>query len=216
MHAAIFDIDGTLLDSFDADAGMFVDAIRSVMGDVRIRASWDLYECVTDTGILAEVARDNALVLDVRAARAIHDGFMARLTRHVESNGPFQEIPGAREYVRALIQRPDMHVAYATGGWRASATLKLTSAGFPLAGVPLASADDHHDRSRIMLHAFAQLPQPVESITYYGDGEWDRAATSSLGWNFVPVGGRLGGILRFDSMEGIIHQTAAREVREYT
>jgi len=37
MHAAIFDIDGTLLDSFEDDAVLYVDAIRHVMGEVRIR-----------------------------------------------------------------------------------------------------------------------------------------------------------------------------------
>lgn len=197
MQAIIFDIDGTLLDSFDADAELFSHAIRSVLGNVRIREKWGMYEHVTDNGILAGVAHDNDLQITPALARAIEADHLARLTQHVETKGPFREIPGARRYVSSLMQRSDVCIAYATGAWRSSAMLKLTSAGFPLTGVPLATSDDHHERAQIMRHALSQLPRPVRSITYYGDGEWDAAATSQLGWNFVPVGAKLGGLVRF-------------------
>jgi beta-phosphoglucomutase-like phosphatase (HAD superfamily) len=197
MQAIIFDIDGTLLDSFDTDAEMFTHSIRHVLGDVRIREKWGMYEHVTDNGILAGIAQDNGLTMTPAIARAIEDDHLARLTHHVETRGPFREIPGARNYVSGLMQRSDVCIAYATGAWRTSALLKLTSAGFPLQGIPLATSDDHHERAYIMRHALSQLPQPVKSITYYGDGEWDRTATSHLGWNFVPVGAKLGGLTRF-------------------
>ena len=48
-----------------------------------------------------------------------------------------------------------------------------------------------------MSHAFKQLTAPFESITYYGDGEWDRAAAIALGWTFVPVGEKLNGLRRY-------------------
>lgn len=198
MQAIIFDIDGTLLDSFDSDAEMFSDAIRSVLGNVRIREQWGMYEHVTDNGILADVGLDNGIEITPAIARAIEADHLRRLTNHVATRGAFAEIPGARDYVVALKQRPDVCIAYATGAWRSSALLKLTSAGFPLDGIPLATSDDHHERARIMRHALSQLPHPVRSITYYGDGEWDVAATSRLGWNFVPVGAKLGGLTRFE------------------
>jgi len=199
MQAIIFDIDGTLLDSFDTDGEMFADAIRAVLGNVRIREAWGMYEHVTDNGILADVARDNDLDLTPAIARAIEKNHLERLTHHVDTHGPFTEIPGARDYVSGLMRRSDVCIAYATGAWRTSAMLKLTSAGFPLSGIPLATSDDHHERAHIMRHALSQLPQPVKSITYYGDGEWDMTATSRLGWNFVPVGAKLGGLTRFES-----------------
>ena len=202
MQAIIFDIDGTLLDSFDSDAEMFSEAIRSVLGNVRIREQWGMYEHVTDNGILADVARDNAIEMTPAIARAIEADHLQRLTNHVATRGAFKEIPGARDYVAALKQRPDVSIAYATGAWRSSALLKLTSAGFPLEGIPLATSDDHHERAHIMRHALSQLPRPVKSITYYGDGEWDVAATSRLGWNFVPVGAKLGGLTRFELQRG--------------
>jgi beta-phosphoglucomutase-like phosphatase (HAD superfamily) len=96
--------------------------------------------------------------------------------------------------VTSLQQRQDVRIAYATGAWRASAELKLSSAGFPLRGIPLASSDDHQDRKHIMLHALAQLGGSIESVTYFGDAIWDREATLALGWEFVAVGEKLRGI----------------------
>jgi beta-phosphoglucomutase-like phosphatase (HAD superfamily) len=37
MHAVIFDIDGTLLDSNDVDGELYVGALERVLGRVRIR-----------------------------------------------------------------------------------------------------------------------------------------------------------------------------------
>ena len=197
MRAAIFDIDGTLIESLAVDNSLYCDAVRHVLGDVRIRDGWEQYARVTDSGILAEICDENAVPFSTAVLQAVMGDFVARLSSHFATNGPFREFPGALRYLTSLRQRPDVRVAYATGGWRASAELKLSSAGFPLRGIPLASSDDHQDRTRIMLHALAQLDGPFESITYFGDGVWDRQATAELGWEFVPVGAKLGGILEF-------------------
>lgn len=197
MHAMIFDIDGTLLDSFEDDAILYVEAIKHVMGAVRIREAWEHYPRVSDTGILADICMDNALTYQESLSDSIRDVFIDRLKARMEVQGPYREVSGALEYVGRLRSRPDVQIAYATGGWRASAELKLRSAGFPLHDVPLASANDHPDRQQIMRHALAQLGGPFESITYFGDGVWDRQATKALGWEFVAVGPRLGGLSTF-------------------
>lgn len=72
--------------------------------------------------------------------------------------------------------------------------LKLETAGFELRGMPLATADDSHDRTEIMRIALLQLGARFESVRYYGDGPWDRLACERLGWDFVAVGPTLGGI----------------------
>ncbi|MFQ5610002.1 MAG: HAD family hydrolase, partial [Woeseiaceae bacterium] len=93
------------------------------------------------------------------------------------------------------LRRSNNHrIAIATGCWRASAKLKLRSARFDTQGIPLATSDDHHDRSRIMLKALSELGAEFESITYYGDGAWDRDACRTLGWAFVPVGPAMNGL----------------------
>ena len=38
-------------------------------------------------------------------------------------------------------------------------------------------------------------------VTYFGDGEWDQRACKELGWQFVAVGPRLGGIESFTDIQ---------------
>jgi hypothetical protein len=46
--------------------------------------------------------------------------------------------------------------------------------------------------------ALKNLGSDFESVTYYGDGVWDRDAARSLGWKFVAIGSGLGGILSYE------------------
>ncbi len=200
LHAAIFDIDGTLLDSYGIDNSMYADAVRSALGAVVIRDGWEKYARVTDTGVLADICGDNALVYNDSVSTTVMNVYLDALRSHTQANGPYREIPGALQYLNRLRGRPDIRVAYATGGWRASAQYKLENAGFPLDGIPLASADDYPERTQIMLHALGQLGGPFSSVTYYGDGKWDKAAAAQLGWNFVAVGPKLGGLSDFATM----------------
>lgn len=201
MHAAIFDIDGTLIDSYAVDNAMYADAIRTALGDVRIRDDWEMYSRVTDTGVLADICSDNGLCYDTSVSDQVMEVYFRSLRSHVERSGPYREIPGALRYLQSLLTRPDVQVAYATGGWRATARHKLHGAGFPTEGIPLASADDHQDRAQIMLHALGQLRGPFNSVTYFGDGVWDQKCAAQLGWEFVAVGPKLGGIPDFASVQ---------------
>lgn len=193
MHAFIFDIDGTLLDSCSSD-DFFIEAIHETFGPVHLRADWGQYTHATDSGALAEICSDNGIMLQADQLHAVQDGFYRRLQTQITTHGPYREIPGALQYLQQLRHRSDVQLAYATGGWQQNARLKLASAGFPLDGIPLASASDAIDRQHIMLNALAALHGPFESITYFGDGHWDVRATAALGWHFVPVGPRLGGL----------------------
>ena len=75
--------------------------------------------------------------------------------------------------------------------------LKLETAGFEIDGVPIATSDDHVDRAEIMSLALSRLGSTFDSVTYYGDGVWDREASAALGWQFVPVGPTLNGLSNF-------------------
>ncbi len=200
MHAVILDIDGTLLNSNEIDDMLYLTAVRKVFGQAKVRESWSLYRNVTDAGILDEIITDNALTSSAAILNAVRDLFVESIREHVERIGPFTEIPGAREFVADLRASSSHCVAYATGGWGASAAIKLESAGFPLQDIPLASSDDYPDRQSIMLHALKQLRGEFQSVTYYGDGAWDEVASRNLGWKFVPVGEKLGGLTRFKAI----------------
>jgi hypothetical protein len=95
----------------------------------------------------------------------------------------------------------DVHsVEIATGGWLDTALIKLQSANIDLTHLPLATSDDSFERTDIMKLALSKLGSRFSSITYYGDGPWDRDACVALGWKFVAVGAALGGI---DSYIGV-------------
>ena len=197
MHAVIFDIDGTLLQSAAVDDALYRQAVSAILGPVQFRESLAHYRLVTDGGILAQILIDNDLPHTPDPSVAVKAQFVELLRRHVRTHGPFVELPGARKLLNELRKSERHAVAIATGGWRDTALLKLTSARFDIGGIPLASSDDHHDRTEIMRTALEQLGTSVTSVTYFGDGPWDRDACRSLGWEFVAVGPELGGIDSF-------------------
>ena len=193
----MFDIDGTLVESFEADCDLFVQAVRKVLGVADVSRDWSSYPHVTDQGVLREIFRVNGISPEPELFEATEREFISLLKAHIDANGPFREIPGAKEYVSHLVSSDQYYVAYATGAWRESALLKLTSAGFPLDGIHIATSSEHIDRVSIMRAAMANVSNAPEKITYYGDGVWDRTAAQELGWNFVPVGATLNGIRHF-------------------
>lgn len=200
MHATIFDIDGTLLQSAAVDDVLYREAVSAVLGPVRLRSSLHEYDYVTDTGILVQILADNKLPADQEPMEEIKSYFVEALHRHIDENGPFAEIPGAADLLRSLASSASHAVAIATGGWRESAELKLESAGFDFGHLPLVTANDHHERTGIMELALSHLGSSFKSVTYYGDGPWDRDACTTLGWEFVAVGPALGGLEDFRSL----------------
>lgn len=194
MYATIFDIDGTLLQSAAVDDALYRAAVGSVLGTVQFRPSLHAYDYVTDTGILSQIFQDNSIPSSPDSMEEIKFRFVELLTEHIDANGPFVEVPGAGRMLRGLLESPSHAVAIATGGWRESAELKLRSAGIDIAGIPLATANDHFERTGIMQIALTQLGNSFKSVTYYGDGPWDRDACAALGWRFVSVGPELSGI----------------------
>lgn len=201
MRAVIFDIDGTLVQSMAVDCELYAAAIQAVIGPVQLRPNFGDYEHVTDTGILSQVFDDNGLACDEQVVSTIQTDFIARLKNHVRKSGPFRMVPGAAAFIEELKLSGSNRVAIATGGWRESAILKLETSGFDVADLPLVSADDSHSRVQIMSIALAKLGAAFESITYFGDAEWDRRACHNLDWNFVAVGPELDGIESYDGFK---------------
>jgi phosphoglycolate phosphatase-like HAD superfamily hydrolase len=198
MHAVIFDVDGTLLDSASQDEGLYKLAVEDVVGEVSFRCGLHDYDIVTDTGILQQVFDDNRINADQQIVEAIKSRFFDLLEEYIDRAGPFREMPGARAFVERLDASGSHHVAVATGGWRRSAQMKLVTAGFDPVRLHLATADDALTREEIMYRALQLIGADCASVTYYGDGAWDRQACERLGWQFRPVGAALGGLLSFE------------------
>ena len=50
----MFDIDGTLVESYEIDSQCFIDAVKEVTG-LHVNPDWSKYQHVTDSGILNEI-----------------------------------------------------------------------------------------------------------------------------------------------------------------
>ena len=198
IHALIFDIDGTLLDSSAQDEELYKQAVEHVLGSVHFRPSLHEYDNVTDTGILLQVLADNSVGADPVIVDAIKSEFFRLIDEFVRVQGPFREVPGARAMLRRITRSSSHGLAIATGGWRRSAEIKLATAGFNPGEVTLATSDDAVTRIDIMQTALQSLGVTASMVTYYGDGAWDRQACEELGWHFVAVGPALDGLSSFD------------------
>ena len=194
MEAAVFDIDGTLVDSFAADAELYLAAVTQVLGISGVNEEWAHYRHVTDQGILREIMEAHGIARDPALFDATKQRFVELLTGHIGKHGPFREIPGAIAYVSRLLESRGHYVAYATGAWRESALIKLESAGLPTRGVHLSSSNEFEDRVSIMRGALSAAPSKIGKITYYGDAVWDQKAVRELGWEFVAIGAKLDGL----------------------
>ena len=200
MHAVIFDIDGTLLQSAEVDDRLYRQAVEAVLGPVVFRPTLNDYERITDSGILAQILVDNSLPTAPDPTAQIKTCFVGALRSYVAHEGPFRQLPGAGKLIADLRASERHAVAIATGGWAESALFKLESAGLAHAGIPVATSNDAMDRVEIMRIAASRLHVELESVTYYGDGPWDKAASEELGWKFVPVGEALGGLDSFEEI----------------
>lgn len=201
MRAIIFDIDGTLIESMSIDTELYFSSITEVLGPVSVRKRVSDYDHVTDSGILAQLLDDNGFSPNEKASADVRAVFVRKLTKHIETVGPFSVIDGAAQFFKSARNKSDCRIAIATGGWRASALPKLKSSGFPIDGVPLATSDDSQSRVEIMRSALEQAGDDIRSVTYFGDAEWDQRACNDLGWDFVAVGADLGGIESYVNIE---------------
>lgn len=210
MKAIVFDVDGTLIESMAMDSELYFSSISAVLGPVAFRAKLNDYDHVTDSGIIAQLMNDNKLPHEPGVIDSIQTLFLEGLIEHIQTVGPFPEIHGATQIIDRLRLSTDYCVAIATGCWRESALLKLESSGFNIDGIPIVSCDDSPSRTEIMSLALARLGDEFESVTYFGDADWDRRACQTLGWDFVAVGADLAGIESYDGFIEIFELSAER------
>ena len=195
MKLAIFDIDGTLTNTDDVDSRCFVQAFSDEFQIKNINTNWAEYGHTTDSGITLQIFQEYF-------GRAPEASELSRLQRrflnllqekYTATPALFVEIPGASVMLQRLVQAQDWAIAFATGGWRASACVKLQAAGLDVEGLPMAFADDSISREDIVRTAIARAKalyaQPdFEKIVCIGDGIWDVMTAAQLELAFVGVG----------------------------
>ncbi len=191
MSLIIFDIDGTLTQSVQADDVCFVRALSKVWGFENVDTDWSRYQHVTDAGLLHELHETRkGRSPSLAELHAFRQHFLTLLAQMLAEN-PITPIPGAPELLTHLTVQTQYRVALATGAWRDSARMKMTSAGMRFEDHPAASSDDAHDRESIMQISRQRATERFghrEHVIYIGDGVWDARACRSLGWPFIGIG----------------------------
>ena len=207
MKYVVFDIDGTLVESFEFDEQCFTEAVLEVAGKA-IDTNWEAYENVTDSGLLMEAReRSNINIPLVEFEAQVKKVFIDKISSHIDLHG-VRPVEGAIEIIETLNARDDIAVGLATGGWLETARLKLVAAGFgsatgsglgssvSLDEMVITSSNDHYRRTEIMQLAVSRLSKgsntkPTRAPMYFGDAPWDSKACLEIGYEFVLVGNRM-------------------------
>jgi len=179
VKLALFDIDGTLLDSCAVDAACYLRAVEPLVGTMD--DDWSRYHDVSDEGVLRELL-GRPLTADKR--RRVQRTLVDELAKHV-----IEPIRGAREFVAAIDAHDEWRGALATGAWECSARRKLRAAGIDVTW-PLASSDDSPKRVAIARIAIARAVETYgdfDDVVFFGDSPWDRVTAETLRIGFIPV-----------------------------
>ena len=192
MIGIIFDLDGTLVDSYDLDEELYRKAVLSEVPGVKLRKSSHDYHHSTDSGILTEILTELNLPVN-EYYDSVRQRFGKLVKDHLQSASTCVPISGAEDLLHSLRQIPNIQVGIATGGWSHTARMKLEAAGLSYLNVPMASGDDACCRTEIMQICAGKMKSSTFNFVYVGDAEWDLRAANKLGWQFIGVGKRLEG-----------------------
>ncbi len=191
---AIFDVDGTLVQSYVLDGECFIAACHEVLGIADVDTDWARYDHATDPGIAAQVIRER----QGREPSAddlvrLQSAFCVRLAEAASRDGAFAALPGAAGLLAALRARADWAMALATGGWREAALFKIGRSGLGLGDLPAAFGEDGPSRQGIVRTAIARAREHAgvddfARIVCIGDAVWDVRTATSLGLPCIGVG----------------------------
>ncbi|OGG57265.1 MAG: hypothetical protein A3F84_12060 [Candidatus Handelsmanbacteria bacterium RIFCSPLOWO2_12_FULL_64_10] len=205
MNLAIFDIDGTLIDTNRVDGECYARAMELEFGVSSVNEEWrwgnknlgrwDSYPHITDSGITAEIFQ-RAFARGPRAEEI--QLFIERYVNLLKASYAsephlFNEVPGAGNILRQLSATSDWKVGIATGGWRALATYKLRCARISTEGVPCSTSNDAVSREDIVNTCIAKAQSHYDTgrfskIVSIGDAAWDVRTARALGLPFIGVG----------------------------
>jgi len=191
----MFDLDGTLADTMQADEECFVQALSDVFGFKNVNTDWSAYRHATDSGILYELfeSRLNRVPNQTEILQ-FQNQFVELLKKSAQNSEGFELVAGVEIVLNELACRKNFGIALATGGWKISAEWKLKAAKLDFQFHATAFADDDISRESIMecaqQRALKHYRQTgFDSVIYVGDGVWDVRASRNLGYRFVGIGG---------------------------
>ena len=198
---ALFDINGTLLESTGFDSDCYVAAIKDVLGIDKIDTDWSHYKHSTDSGILAEIYRNRfQREISPETEEQVKQKFVdIQLEQFNSGHVRLRPLAKAEETLHLLNKGGEWKIALATGSWKESAAVKLMNAMLPVEKFPLFSCADSISRKGIIRTAIQAMQNKFgafEKTVYLGDGPWDVKASRALGIAFLGMGARAAELLK--------------------
>jgi phosphoglycolate phosphatase-like HAD superfamily hydrolase len=194
MNLIILDIDGTLVDSLKLEEQFFPRAVKEALGISGMNTDWSSYTNPTDSGIVRETMREQLGKLchpaDIENCRLrFIDLLSDHLNEHPEALPP---IPGAHRFIEYLENHKNYAFAVATAGWRFTAEMKLTAAGFDFDEWIMYSCCDYEYKKEAMkaahMSARKKYETDFEAVIYIGDSRTDLRFANELGYDFLGRG----------------------------
>lgn len=200
----IFDIDGTLTHTNQADAIFFEKAILDTLPILNIDKQWHNYKYSTDTGLLTEIIQSK-LNRDPNSEEIelIKEKFISHLENAFAANKMLCSPVAGAQFIFSSLFQLGWDIGIATGAWEKSAVLKLKAADIPYQFIPMAHSDDHMLREEIISIAINRAKDQYKrlsysKIVYVGDRIWDKNAANNINIGFIGVGKDLGDIANKD------------------
>ena len=190
QRLAVFDIDGTLTDTNAVDDECYVRAVGEVLEVDAHLLDWSEAPHVTDSGLLHWLAQRHSRSLTPHVQEAVLARFLELLRGELARNPHrFRAVTGAQS-VRHILERNGWRVAVATGGWAASAHLKLEAIGFDTTDLGVVTSSDAFTRTEIVALAArrtSEIHGGFDRIVSVGDAVWDVQTAATVGWPFVGI-----------------------------
>lgn len=193
MHFIIFDLDGTLAQTYYSDDNSYLKALSQL---VEVDVNYPYWkECphLTDHSVIKYIFQKQ-LQRDPteKEIQRMQHLFLEQLKeKHRYEPYFFQEIPGAIQLLNTLQSTPDTLVGVATGGWSSIAKFKLNVLGVPTEGLHLIGSDEHEAKTEFVAHLLertkVQLQCDFKRVTYVGDSLYDFEAARQLKLDFIGV-----------------------------
>src|SRR5438132_14176538 len=114
MKLVMFDIDGTLTQTYQADEACFVQALREIFGFTDINTDWASYPHCSDSGILEALFQLRLGRSPLRTEISTFQAHFVSLLTDAIAIQPFNPLAGARDFRAALTSSSSL------GGSRAS------------------------------------------------------------------------------------------------
>ena len=198
MRAAIFDIDGVLLDLTGPEAETFFDTFRTLhrIAEDHLDPDWNSYRVRNDLAIIAEILeRHFRRPAAAHEVEAVAEAYLRILEQRL-ADGALTTSPvaGVRDLLDRLTARPELRLGLATANLEGAARTRLGHAGlwdyFTVGSY--AESGGGGPKSAILAELIARLdgpdgPCPRDHIVFLGDQVGDLRAARDNGVHFIGI-----------------------------